>query len=547
MMRSNLVIVAISFSILAFSLESTFASDSTGVYWVFFRDKGPDTTSRILEFQESLPDRTIERRKKAKQGEIVADICDLPVYRPYVDSLLPHVERIREKSRWLNAVSAIVRPSGLDSIEELPFVIDVRPVLRSNPKTVVVDVVETWSAGDYMHKAKPTNIDYGRSFDQLEQIDVIWAHEQGYHGEGVIICFLDTGFLTYHRAFNQMNILAAYDFINDDDFVGFDHSQDLPEQPRHGTGCLGTIGGYYPGELIGPAFAASYILCKTEETGSETAVEEDYYVAGLEWGERIGADIASSSLSYSDWYIADDYDGQTCLTTVAANIAFRKGMILCSSMGNEGPGRFTLGAPADSRYSLGIGAVQWNGELAGFSSWGPTADGRIKPDVCARGVATVAASPYTTDGFGLWNGTSLSCPLVAGVVALVVQAHPDWSPYRVKEAVMATASHATRPDIRYGWGIVSARDAINYPSFSGYLADDRTGNAVVASIFLEKEDTEEILEVETDESGRFIAANLDAGTYKITIQEKGFLPYERTIVVPPSEEFDIFLRTIDRE
>lgn len=546
-MRSNFVIVAISLSIFALSPESAFASDSTGVYWVFFRDKGPDTALRIQEFQRNLPDRTIERRKKAGKGEVVTDIYDLPVYGPYVDSLLLYVERIREESRWLNAVSAAVSASRLDMIEELPFIKDIRPVLRSNPKTVVVDVVETWSAGNHKYKPTPTSIDYGRSFDQLEQIDVIWAHEQGYHGEGVIICFLDTGFLTYHHAFNQMNILAAYDFINDDDFVGFDSSQDLPEQPRHGTGCLGTIGGYYPGELIGPAFAASYILCKTEETGSETAVEEDYYIAGLEWGERMGADIASSSLSYSDWYIADDYDGQTCVTTIAANIAFRKGMILCSSMGNEGPGRFTLGAPADSRYSLGIGAVQWSGELAGFSSWGPTADGRIKPDVCARGVATVAASPYTTDGFGLWNGTSLSCPLVAGVMALVVQACPDWSPSEVKEAIMSTASHATRPDIRYGWGIVSARDAINYPSFSGYVVDKRTRNAVLASVLLENEDTGEILEIAPDESGHFTAANMDAGIYKISIQQDGYLPYERTIAVPPSEEFDIFLQGIDRE
>ncbi len=546
-MRANLVVAAISFSILVLSLESTYASDSTSVYWVFFKDKGPNAASRIREFEQSLPDRTIERRKKAIRGETVADIYDLPVYYPYVDSLSAYIERIREESRWLNAVSAIVSASRIDMIEELPFVKDTRPVLRSDPRIVVVDVVETWSAGNHEYKPTPTSIDYGRSFDQLEQIDVIWAHEQGYHGEGVIICFLDTGFLTYHHAFNQMDILATYDFINDDDFVGFDSSQDLPEQPRHGTGCLGTIGGYYPGELIGPAFAASYILCKTEETGSETAVEEDYYVVGLEWGEWMGADVASSSLSYSDWYIADDYDGQSCVTTVAANIAFRKGMILCSSMGNAGPGKFTLGAPADSRLSLGIGAVQWNGELAGFSSWGPTADGRIKPDVCAQGVATVAASPYTTDGFGLWNGTSLSCPLVAGVVALVVQAQPEWSPLEVKEAIMATASHATRPDIRYGWGIVSAEDAINYPSFSGYLVDEGTRNAITESIFLENEDTGEILEIEPDESGHFTAANLDAAAYKIIIQKDGFLPYEQTIAVPPSEEFDIFLQKIDRE
>jgi subtilisin family serine protease len=374
---------------------------------------------------------------------------------------------------------------------------------------------------------------------------VIWAHQQGYHGEGIIICFLDTGFLTYHHAFNHMNILATYDFINDDEFVGYDPSQDLEGQPRHGTGCLGTIGGYYPGELIGPAFAASYILCKTEVTGSETTVEEDYYVAGMEWGEIMGADVASSSLSYFDWYNTDDYDGQTCVTTVAANIAFQKGMILCSSMGNSGPGKFTLGAPADSRYSLGIGAVQWNGKLAEFSSWGPTSDGRIKPDICARGVATIAATPYTKDGFGKWSGTSLSCPLAAGVVALVIQAHPDWSPYRVKEAILKTASRANRPDIRYGWGIVNTTDAINYPSFSGYIIDETTMKGFAAIIELTSEKTE--IAGNSDSSGYFLFPNLDEDEYNVKIYKSGFRPFSASISIPPSEEFDICLERIEKD
>ncbi|OQX92528.1 MAG: hypothetical protein B6D58_02540 [candidate division Zixibacteria bacterium 4484_95] len=345
--------------------------------------------------------------------------------------------------------------------------------------------------------------------------------------------------MTYHHAFNHMNIIATYDFINDDEFVGYDPSQDLEDQPRHGTGCLGTIGGYYPGELIGPAFGASYILCKTEVTGSETAVEEDYYVAGLEWGEMMGADVASSSLSYYDWYTTDDLDGQTCVTTIAANIAFRKGMILCSSMGNSGPGKFTLGAPADSRYSLAIGAVQWNGKLAGFSSWGPTVDGRIKPDICARGVATIAASPYTTDGFGKWNGTSLSCPLAAGVVALVTQAHPDWSPYRIKEAILKTASQANRPDIRYGWGIVNAKDAINYPSFSGYVIDNATKKGLVAVIELITEKTEIV--INSDSSGYFLFPNLGEGDYTVKVFKSGYKQFVTSIDIPPSEEFDIEL------
>jgi len=544
MRATGIVILSL---ILASAVQSKDDPKDTGVFWIILSDKGPDIQSRIVEFQNTLPGRTIQRRRKAIHNRIVTDVYDLPVYEPYVDSLRKSVIRIREKSRWLNAVSAEIRESNLEIIRSISFVSYIVSVRHSDPMTTEVRISESWTAGEHAYAYPITSIDYGRSFDQLQQIEVIWAHEQGYHGEGVIICFLDTGFLTYHRAFDQMNIIAEHDFINDDDFVGYDSSQDLPGQPNHGTGTLGTIGGYYPGELIGPAFAASYILCKTEDDRSETAVEEDYYVAGLEWGEMMGADVASSSLSYSDWYTADDYDGQTCITTRAANIAFQKGMILCSSMGNSGPGEFTLGAPADSRYSLGIGGVQWNGQLYGSSSWGPTSDGRIKPDICARAVATVAATPYTTDGFGLWNGTSLSCPLAAGVVALVVQSHPGWSPEQVKEAVRETASMANRPDIRFGWGIVNARDAISYPSLSGYIADRTTRRAVIATVEIINQDTGDSTRTKSDESGYFLLPNLTDGVYNLRILKDNYLPYEKISKVPPSDELDVFLQPVDRE
>lgn len=542
MILSRWLFIASVFICVALTIPDVLANDTRSVYWIFLKDKGPNIEERILEFQEKLPDRTIARRMKALNSQLVTDYYDLPVYKKYIDILQDHVIELREQSRWLNAVSAVVPESQLKVIERLPFVATTQSVLSSDYQTIQIEVIESWTAKSYSYRPPGANLDYGRSFDQLNQIGVIWAHQQGYHGEGIIICFLDTGFLTYHHAFNHMNILATYDFINDDEFVGYDPSQDLKGQPRHGTGCLGTIGGYYPGELIGPAFAASYILCKTEVTDSETAVEEDYYVAGMEWGEMMGADVASSSLSYFDWYSTDDYDGQTCVTTVAANIAFQKGMILCSSMGNSGPGKFTLGAPADSRYSLAIGAVQWNGKLANFSSWGPTVDGRIKPNICARGVATIAATPYTTDGFGKWSGTSLSCPLAAGVVALVTQAHPDWSPYRVKEAILKTASRANRPDIRYGWGIVNARDAINYPSFSGYIIDETTKKGLVAIIELTSEKAE--IAADSDSSGYFLFTNLDEGEYKIKIFKSGYRPFVASISVPPSEEFDIYLKRL---
>lgn len=536
---NRVVLIVLLLSAAANGLAAPPEDESISAYWIFFRGKGPDTIARISEFQSALPERTIQRRQKT--GNPVIDIYDLPVYAPYIDSLKPMVNKIREESRWLNAVSADIDKANLAAIRLLAFVEKTQPVAASDPRSSKVQVEETWQAGASDYLPSPASLDYGPSFEQLEQINAIRAHEQGYHGEGTIICFLDTGFLTYHHAFNHLDILAAHDFINDDDFVGYDPAQDSLDQPNHGTGCLGTIGGYYPGELIGPAFAASYILCKTEVTSSETAVEEDYYVAGLEWGEWLGADVASSSLSYSDWYSTDDYDGQTCLTTIAANIAFQKGLILCSAIGNAGPGKFTLGAPADSRYSLGIGGVQWNGTLYPHSSWGPTADGRIKPDVCARAVRTIAATPFTTDGFGRWTGTSLACPLVAGVIALVIQAHPDWSPAHVKEAIKETASHANRPDIRFGWGVVNARGAINYPSFSGYVVDSAADRGLKAEIMIECEDSKETFTAESDGSGYFIFANLPEGDYSVRIRAADFNPYEGAFSVPPSEEFDIFL------
>ena len=177
----------------------------------------------------------------------------------------------------------------------------------------------------------------------------------------------------------------------------------------------------------------------------------------------------------------------------------------------------------------------------------PTADGRIKPDVCARGVATVAATPYTTDGFSLWNGTSLSCPLAAGAVALIIQAHPEWSPLELKEAVLETASRSTRPDIRYGWGVINARDAINYPSFSGYVIDRFARRGLACEIRLELKESGEILTTRSEESGEFLFANLPYGSYAVVIEEEDYLPYRDSVDIPPSQEFDIILQRAGRE
>jgi serine protease AprX len=154
-------------------------------------------------------------------------------------------------------------------------------------------------------------------------------------------------------------------------------------------------------------------------------------------------------------------------------MAYDLGMVLCTAAGNEGPERMTLGVPADAEGLLAIGAVKYDGDLARFSARGPTADGRIKPDVCAQGVRTCCVSPDTWDRYAFWNGTSLSTPIAAGCMVLILAEHPEWGPDQVTEAVRATASRADRPDPDWGWGIINVEEAIHYPSVSGWVTDSK--------------------------------------------------------------------------
>ena len=288
-------------------------------------------------------------------------------------------------------------------------------------------------------------------------------HERGLSGEGVLVALFDTGFPNLeHEAFSAMKIVSQWDFIRGVDDVrgGGD---------GHGTATLSAAGGFQPGELIGPAYGASFMLAVTEDIRSETPVEEDNWAAAAEWVESWGADVISSSLGYARFdlphasYTDRDMDGMTAVTTRAATMAAARGVVVVNSAGNGGlhPTRNTLVAPADGRDVLSTGAVDRAGVRAGFSSVGPTADGRMKPDVAAMGVAVKIATVLTTNSYGAANGTSLSCPLVAGVVALLLQAHPAYSVDDVLRALRATSSQNAAPDNLLGWGILDAVAAVD--------------------------------------------------------------------------------------
>ena len=433
--------------------------------WVCFRDKGPRPEAGLGEAEAQLTPRALSRRALRGDGPARVGFEDLALVRSYVEAVFSRVLRPRHELRWFNAVSAEATAAQVRDVAGLAFVerVDLVGRYRRTRQEPVSPEGRTTGAST---SAQGYAFNYGTSIGQVRQINVPAVHGKGLHGERVVIALFDTGFSNLaHDAFATMKIAARHDFVNNDDDVG--DGSDMGEG-SHGTETLSAIGGFKEGELIGPAFAATYLLAKTENTDSETPVEEDNWAAAAEWAEGRGADVISSSLGYLEFdrpytsYTYQDMNGATAISTRAADHAASRGVVVVNSAGNSGPNpaHNTLGAPADGKRVLAVAAVTSSGSRAPFSSVGPSADGRIKPDVAAQGVAVKLASPFSVGEYVRGNGTSFSCPLTAGVAALVLQAHPSYTVKQVSAVLRSTASKAKAPDNLLGYGIVNALAAV---------------------------------------------------------------------------------------
>ena len=447
---------------LSFSVRQHLASPSNEAVrvWVYFTDRGDDSPEdgAALLSRSAISERALERRLRRSSGPVV-DERDLPVNPVYVGTVRAAGCRVRHASKYLNAVSAYATADEILSLEKLPFVRRVDRVQTAR-REIPPDVREPYtppSGAPRGHTGTPAPmLDYGASYGQLAQIDVIPLHEANVTGEGVLVAMLDTGFNRGHESLIHLDVVAEWDFINNDP-VTKNQPGDPSSQHNHGTYTLSALAGYAPGSLIGPAWAASFALGKTERVDVEIQSEEDDYVRGLEWADSLGADLVSTSLGYYDWYTYEDMDGNTAVTTIAADIAASKGMAVITAAGNMGPLPWPgIIAPSDGDSVIAVGAVDWTGVIASFSSRGPSYDGRIKPDVCAQGVSVRCASPADSLGYLFVGGTSLSTPLVAGAAALCLQMHPNWSPIDLRDALRASGNNALTPNNDYGWGIIDA-------------------------------------------------------------------------------------------
>lgn len=357
------------------------------------------------------------------------------------------------ESRWLGAVSAALDADQREAVAALPFVRDVRPVGR----LVTAELPGTGPDAQDVLLSPVLLPDPGPSAGQLQIVGVDDALAAGYTGAGVRLGFLDTRFDFGHPAF--AHVVADGRLVATQDFTG------LPQTDLHGLSTTSVALGFADGALIGPAHDAEVLAATTEYAPTETHAEEDSFVAGLEWLEANGVDVVSISLGYSTFDAGEgdftyaDMDGETTVFTRAVDRAASRGMVVVVSAGNEGARSWRyITAPADADSAITVGGVDSQGRHSPFSGYGPTADGRIKPDVVAQGSGVYVAFPNATYTYS--NGTSFSAPMVAGIAAQLLQANPALTPIEVRDLLRQTASQAAAPDTVLGWGIVDAGAAV---------------------------------------------------------------------------------------
>jgi serine protease AprX len=426
-------------------------------YWVQFTDKNdsPFSIDNPIEF---LSQKSIDRRN-AQNIEITEQ--DLPVNQDYIDQVLAIGNiSLLLKSKWFNSITIYTTDPGLiDLIEQLSIVSQVKSV-------------EKYKKGIYEDEEIPAfqkefdPLDYGTSYDQLEELNGEALHENDFLGEDMLIFVCDGGFTNldivdaFNHLFDDNRIIGTHDFVDGDDFVY--------QGSSHGTSVMGTMAGIIPNELKGTAPSASYFLARTENTASEYEIEEDNWISAAELADSLGADVITTSLSYTTFddttqdHSYEDLDGQTTRIAIGAGIAAQKGMLIVVSAGNYYQQEWHyIGSPADAIDILAIGAITSDSLHSSFSSAGPSADGRVKPDIVARGTAAATANTGN-NGVSYVNGTSFSGPIIAGISACLWQAYPSATSLQIREAIIQSAHQYSDPDDLMGYGIPNYGNAMVY-------------------------------------------------------------------------------------
>lgn len=440
-------------------------------YMVFFTDK--DETAYTLDNPlEFLSEKAVERR--VRQGIEITPM-DFPVNAAYVEGVREAGAGVFFRSRWVNGVLVQCDASLVASLEALPFVSAVEfvaPFQRLSP------------SGGRSLTVRRRSADIGpQTATQLQMLGIHEMHADNFRGEGMTIAVFDGGFLgvdqtgPFQPIFDEgrFNEVASFDFVR--------NSGNVFQYDDHGTEVLSVIAAYVPDAYTGGAYKADFQLYVTEDVGSEYRIEEYNWLLAAERADSAGVDIINSSLGYYDLdlvemqYTKDQMDGTTAVVSKAAQWAADRGILVVCSAGNEGnkPWRI-ITAPADAKDVIAVANVTSKGNLNASSSRGPTADGRIKPDLAAlgTGVRTIRASGLD----GTSTGTSLASPLIASLAAGVWQRYPDLSNKELMEVLKASASNAENPNNDIGYGIPNYLAVVHHVEHVGTRGFDVFPNPV---------------------------------------------------------------------
>lgn len=424
-------------------------------YVVFFKDK-VDNGYTVDSPGQFLSQRSINRR--IKQGIAVTQ-QDLPVTEAYIQGVRDAGAKAFFKTKWMNGVLVQCNEVLIPIIQSLPFV-DRVEFVAPNERLLTGGRKRTGFKTKDIKTASSTQA-------QLQMIGLDEMHSEGYEGDDIIIGIFDGGFqgvntaAPFQHIFNNgsINLTASKDFVT--------NSNDVFQYDDHGTEVFSVIAAYQDGFYTGGSYEADYQLYVTEDVGTEYRVEEYNWLFAAERADSAGVDIINSSLGYYNFDEASmDYpksamDGKTTVVTRAAQMLADRGVVVVCSAGNEGGIAWQIiTAPADAKDVLAIANVNSAGMRAGSSSIGPSADGRIKPDVAALGVNTSVVRP--TGALGTSSGTSLASPLVASLAAGVWQRYPSLTNLEVMDAIRKSATQAASPDNLLGYGIPNFKAVVNY-------------------------------------------------------------------------------------
>ena len=437
--------------------------------WVYFTNK-PNASTFLANPLTMLSQRALDRRTTQN---IALDITDVPVHQLYIDQVAAAAGiTVMAKSKWLNSVHVRGSQADIQALTSLSFV---------NSIDFANNALNTRLAQPKDLKIKKVNkefeqlvtYNYGGSNNQVQMLNGHLLHQQDYTGQGKIIAVLDSGFIGVDTAAPFQNLITNNQILGGYNFP--DRNTNYFSRHNHGTSVLSCMGGFVDGQLIGTAPNAQYYLFITEDVNSENPVEESYWVEAAEVADSLGVDVINSSLGYFEYdnpaysYSYSDMNGTTAFASRGADMAFNKGMMVVISAGNSGNSSNPyVGVPAEAINVLAVGAVDSNENYASFSSIGPSFDGRIKPDVCAKGQGTTVST--TSGSIVTGSGTSYASPVLAGMVATFWSAIPSLTNIQLRQFIKESADLFANPTAQKGYGVpdfqLALTNALNATDFT---------------------------------------------------------------------------------